>query len=156
MLFEILKASLNEPREIHTFLTGVRQRGVQTTEEMLKEGTFITGIGEITLEKDGLKLQPPSDGNPYYLTVLPIASLIRKLDDQKRIYRYGNSINLAYFQCNQCLLIFLLSDNFHFLYQIKVMFSEVIFTQKRGRKPHRKSLTLFLGNTIFLSQCNNH
>jgi hypothetical protein len=73
---------------------------------MLREGTFITGIGELTLEKNGLKLQAPSDGNPYYLTALPIASLIRKLDDEKRIYRYGKSMNLAYFQCCECLLTF--------------------------------------------------
>jgi hypothetical protein len=73
---------------------------------MLREGTFITGIGELTLEKDGLKLQPPHDGNPYYLTVLPIASLIRKLDDDRRIYRYGKSMNHTCFQCNECLLTF--------------------------------------------------
>jgi len=56
---------------------------------MLKEGAFITGVGELTTGKnnDGLKLQPPSNGSPFYLTVLPLSSLIRKLDDEKRVYR---------------------------------------------------------------------
>jgi E3 ubiquitin-protein ligase MUL1 len=57
---------------------------------MLKEGAFITGVGELKSGKyrDGLKLQPPSNGSPFYLTVLPLSSLIRKLDDEKRIYRF--------------------------------------------------------------------
>jgi E3 ubiquitin-protein ligase MUL1 len=56
---------------------------------MLKEGAFITGVGELTSgkNKDGLKLQPPSNGSPFYLTALPLSSLIRKLDDEKRFYR---------------------------------------------------------------------
>ncbi|PSN44666.1 hypothetical protein C0J52_15743 [Blattella germanica] len=66
---------------------GVRRRGVQTTEEMLREGTYVTGIGEISTIDGSMKLQTPSDGSPFYLTVLPISSLIRKLEDQKRIYR---------------------------------------------------------------------
>jgi E3 ubiquitin-protein ligase MUL1 len=68
---------------------------VQVTEEMLREGTFITGIGELVTEKneDGLKLQPPSDGSPFYLTILPLSSLIRKLDNQMRLYRYISMFN---------------------------------------------------------------
>ncbi|KAJ9592280.1 hypothetical protein L9F63_001176 [Diploptera punctata] len=65
----------------------VRQRGVQRTEEMLREGTYVTGIGELSSSGDGLKLQVPSNGSPFYLTALPISSLVRKLDDQRRIYR---------------------------------------------------------------------
>ncbi|XP_069695032.1 mitochondrial E3 ubiquitin protein ligase 1-like [Periplaneta americana] len=72
------------------FFAGVRQRGVQTTEEMLREGTFVNGIGELSVAgngRDGLKLQPPSDGSPFFLTVLPISSLIRKLEEEKNLYR---------------------------------------------------------------------
>jgi hypothetical protein len=66
---------------------------------MLREGTFITGIGELVSENNehGLKLQPPSDGSPFYLTVLPVSSLIRKLDNQMRLYKYVQSITLANF-----------------------------------------------------------
>jgi len=71
------------------FISGIRHQGVQVTEKMLKEGALITGVGELTSGKDndGLKLQPPSNGSPFYLTVLPLSSLIRKLDDEKRVYR---------------------------------------------------------------------
>ncbi|KAG8212648.1 hypothetical protein J437_LFUL018871 [Ladona fulva] len=31
------------------YFAGIRRRGIQTTEEMLKEGAIVTGIGEITL-----------------------------------------------------------------------------------------------------------
>lgn len=72
------------------YFAGVRQRGVQVTEDMLREGTFMTGIGELVSENNehGLKLQPPSDGSPFYLTVLPVSSLIRKLDEQMRLYKF--------------------------------------------------------------------
>lgn len=72
------------------FISGIRHQGVQVTEKMLKEGAFITGVGELTSgkNKDGLKLQPPSNGSPFYLTALPLSSLIRKLDDEKRFYRF--------------------------------------------------------------------
>ncbi|KAK5645563.1 hypothetical protein RI129_006863 [Pyrocoelia pectoralis] len=71
------------------FFTGFRQRGVQTTEEMLRKGTIITGIGELILSEDkkAVRLQPPRDGSPYYLTNMSIMSLLKKLDDQQRTYR---------------------------------------------------------------------
>lgn len=69
------------------FFSGFRQRGVQSTEKMLRHGTVMTGIGELNLEQDGsLKLQPPSNGGSYYLTTLPVTSLIKKIDASKRNY----------------------------------------------------------------------
>ncbi|KAJ8680038.1 hypothetical protein QAD02_015825 [Eretmocerus hayati] len=73
------------------FFTGHRQRGLQSTEEMLREGSIITGIGELSqssLKSDSLVLQPPVDGTPYYITTMSISSLLRKLDDRKRIYKW--------------------------------------------------------------------
>ncbi|XP_054007888.1 mitochondrial E3 ubiquitin protein ligase 1 [Hylaeus anthracinus] len=70
------------------FFTGVRQRGLQSTEELLREGAVITGIGELTKSKSKtLTLQPPLNGTPFYLTSMSISSLLRKLDDRKRTYR---------------------------------------------------------------------
>ncbi|XP_034182656.1 mitochondrial E3 ubiquitin protein ligase 1 [Osmia lignaria lignaria] len=70
------------------FFTGVRQRGLQSTEELLREGAVMTGIGELTRVKSKtLVLQPPLNGTPFYLTSMSISSLIRKLDDRKRTYR---------------------------------------------------------------------
>ena len=71
-------------------LIGVRQRGLQSTEEMLREGSVITGIGELTkssTKPDSLILQPPVDGTPFYLTTMSVSSLLRKLDDRRRTYR---------------------------------------------------------------------
>ncbi|XP_001599294.1 mitochondrial E3 ubiquitin protein ligase 1 [Nasonia vitripennis] len=73
------------------FFTGHRQRGLQSTEEMLREGSIITGIGELTKspsKPDSLILQPPVNGTPYYLTTMSLSSLLRKLDDRKKIYRW--------------------------------------------------------------------
>lgn len=71
------------------FFYGLRQRGIQETEKMLRKDTMITGIGELVSSKDGksLRLQPPSDGAPFYLTNMQITSLVRKLDDSKKNYR---------------------------------------------------------------------
>lgn len=81
-------SSLSFMDHIVGFFSGVRQRGLQTTEEMLKEGTVITGIGEISLSPEGkAQLFPPSDGSSYYLTVMPVSSLLRKLDESKLLLR---------------------------------------------------------------------
>lgn len=70
------------------FFSGVRQRGVQTTERMLRKGTVITGIGELAAAADGsVKLQPPTNGAAFYLTNMQITSLVRKLDDRRKNYR---------------------------------------------------------------------
>lgn len=72
------------------FFSGHRQRGLQSTEEMLREGSIITGIGELNVnpsKPESLILQPPLNGTPFYLTTMSLSSLIRKLDDRKKIYR---------------------------------------------------------------------
>ncbi|XP_018329612.1 mitochondrial E3 ubiquitin protein ligase 1 [Agrilus planipennis] len=71
------------------FFAGLRQRGIQTTERMLRKGTRITGIGELVASEDGktLKLQPPQNGAPFYLTTMQVPSLVKKLEDSKRSYR---------------------------------------------------------------------
>lgn len=66
----------------------MRQRGLQSTEELLREGAVMTGIGELTRTKSKtLTLQPPLNGTPFYLTSMSISSLLRKLDERKRTYR---------------------------------------------------------------------
>ncbi|CAH1375065.1 mitochondrial E3 ubiquitin protein ligase 1-like [Tenebrio molitor] len=71
------------------FFAGIRQRGVQSTEKMLREGTTITGIGELVYSQDAniLRLQPPSNGAPFYLTNMQVTSLIKKLNGSKKNYR---------------------------------------------------------------------
>lgn len=69
-------------------ILGIRQRGLQSTEELLREGSVMTGIGELAKTKSKtLALQPPLNGTPFYLTSMSISSLLRKLDERKRTYR---------------------------------------------------------------------
>ncbi|XP_044754066.1 mitochondrial E3 ubiquitin protein ligase 1 [Coccinella septempunctata] len=72
------------------FFAGIRQRGIQSTEKMLRKGTMITGIGELVYSKDGnvLQLQPPTNGAPFYLTNMQVTSLVKKLESSKRNYRW--------------------------------------------------------------------
>ncbi|KYN02310.1 Mitochondrial ubiquitin ligase activator of NFKB 1 [Cyphomyrmex costatus] len=72
------------------FFIGVRQRGIQSTEKMLREDSIITAIGELSrskTESNYLILQPPLNRCPFYITSMSITSLMRKLDDHKKIYR---------------------------------------------------------------------
>ncbi|XP_072943357.1 mitochondrial E3 ubiquitin protein ligase 1 [Epargyreus clarus] len=61
------------------FFSGVKQRGLQSMEEMLRDGSYITAVGELSRTGSGLKLQPPGDGLPLYLTTSTKSSLLKKL-----------------------------------------------------------------------------
>lgn len=75
------------------FFSGVRQRGVQTTERMLRQGAIITGIGELAASSDGqVRLQPPSNGGAFYLTNMQITSLVRRLEERRRNYRLASAL----------------------------------------------------------------
>uniref|UniRef100_A0A6M2DS15 RING-type E3 ubiquitin transferase n=1 Tax=Xenopsylla cheopis TaxID=163159 RepID=A0A6M2DS15_XENCH len=63
------------------FFSGVRQKGLQSTEEMLREGALITGIGELSSSNGKLVLQLPRSGNPLFLTTLTKTGLVFKLSD---------------------------------------------------------------------------
>lgn len=76
------------------YLLGVRQRGIQSTEKMLREDSIITAIGELSkskTESNYFTLQSPLNGPPFYITSTSITALIRKLDDRKKIYRHVTS-----------------------------------------------------------------
>ncbi|XP_065174300.1 mitochondrial E3 ubiquitin protein ligase 1-like [Atheta coriaria] len=76
-------------QHIYGFVMGLRQKGIQKTEQMLRTGTIMTGIGELSKSYDGksLKLQPAAN-TPFYLTNLHVTSLIKKLGEQKRNYMW--------------------------------------------------------------------
>ncbi|XP_013140951.1 PREDICTED: mitochondrial ubiquitin ligase activator of nfkb 1-A [Papilio polytes] len=70
------------------FFSGVRQRGLQTMEEMLRDGSYITAIGELSRTQTGaLKLQPPRDGLPLYLTTATKSSLLKRLASSRDFLR---------------------------------------------------------------------
>jgi len=62
-------------------------KGVQTTERMLIKGTTLTGIGELVSGPDGVTLQPPSDGRPYYLVKNSLSSLIKEVEGSRYTLR---------------------------------------------------------------------
>lgn len=64
------------------FFSGVRQRGLQTTEEILREGSFITAVGELEVDGDVVRMQP-TDFGPMFLTTATKSTLIRKFEEAK-------------------------------------------------------------------------
>merc|ERR1719309_1663086 len=68
-------------------VTGQILKGVQRTEMMLTSGTTLTGVGELVVSADGIKLQPPSDGRSYYLVKSSISSLINEMEGGKQVWK---------------------------------------------------------------------
>lgn len=58
------------------YLSGEKLKGQLETEEMLKVGTALTGVGELILDTDGtLSLRPPSNGSEYFLSIMGFETL---------------------------------------------------------------------------------
>ncbi|XP_052847282.1 mitochondrial E3 ubiquitin protein ligase 1 [Drosophila gunungcola] len=75
-------SSLSLFDHIFGFFSGVRQRGLQTTEEVLREGSFLTAIGELELDGNTLRMQPSQEG-PLFLTTATKSTLIKRFEDAK-------------------------------------------------------------------------
>lgn len=69
------------------FFLGVRQQGMQTTEEVLRDGSFITAVGELELDGGQLRLQPTAVG-PMMLTTATKNTILRRLEDAKASSMY--------------------------------------------------------------------
>ncbi|XP_028308104.1 mitochondrial ubiquitin ligase activator of NFKB 1 [Gouania willdenowi] len=70
------------------FFSGERPKGIQETEEMLRIGESMTGVGELVLENNLIKLQPPKQqGFCYFLTRLDHQALLRKHENTMRLWR---------------------------------------------------------------------
>ncbi|XP_053307624.1 mitochondrial ubiquitin ligase activator of NFKB 1 isoform X2 [Spea bombifrons] len=69
------------------YILGERPKGVQETEEMLKTGATITGVGELVLDNKIIKLQPPKADMRYYLSNLDFEALVKKQEAQVRLWR---------------------------------------------------------------------
>uniref|UniRef100_A0A182NIM5 RING-type E3 ubiquitin transferase n=1 Tax=Anopheles dirus TaxID=7168 RepID=A0A182NIM5_9DIPT len=63
--------------------SGVRQKGLQTTEEMLRDGSFITAVGELELDDGSVRLHPPSNGSPMFLTTATKNTLLKRLEEAR-------------------------------------------------------------------------
>ncbi|KAG9482757.1 hypothetical protein GDO78_011411 [Eleutherodactylus coqui] len=69
------------------FLTGERPKGIQETEEMLKIGAPVTGVGELVLDNKLLKLQPPKAGMLYYLSSMDFDSLVQRQESRVQLWK---------------------------------------------------------------------
>ncbi|XP_041860976.1 mitochondrial ubiquitin ligase activator of NFKB 1 [Melanotaenia boesemani] len=69
------------------FISGERPKGIHETEEMLRVGESVTGVGELVLDNNLIKLQPPKPGFCYFLTRLDYESLLKKQVSSVRLWR---------------------------------------------------------------------
>lgn len=69
------------------YISGERPKGIQETEQMLKVGTALTGVGELVLDNATIKLQPPKQGMPYYLSSLDFSTLLQKHEANVRFWK---------------------------------------------------------------------
>ncbi|XP_040049845.2 mitochondrial ubiquitin ligase activator of NFKB 1 [Gasterosteus aculeatus] len=69
------------------FISGERPKGIHETEEMLRLGEAVTGVGELVLDNDLIKLQPPKQGFRYFLTRLDYDSLLRQQGNSVWLWR---------------------------------------------------------------------
>ncbi|XP_076023153.1 mitochondrial ubiquitin ligase activator of NFKB 1 [Genypterus blacodes] len=72
---------------ISHFISGERPKGIHETEEMLRLGESVTGVGELVLDNSLVKLQPPKQGYRYFLSRLDYESLLRKQESGVRLWR---------------------------------------------------------------------
>ncbi|XP_034392422.1 mitochondrial ubiquitin ligase activator of NFKB 1 [Cyclopterus lumpus] len=69
------------------FISGERPKGIHETEEMLRLGDSVTGVGELVLDNNLIKLQPPKQGFRYFLTRLDYESLLKKQGNSVRLWK---------------------------------------------------------------------
>ncbi|NWI97027.1 MUL1 ligase, partial [Pitta sordida] len=86
------------------YISGERPKGIQETEEMLKVGTALTVVGELVLDNATIKLQPPKQGMPYYLSTVDFDSLLQKQEASARFWK----ILTALFGATACAVLFFL------------------------------------------------
>lgn len=70
---------------IGSFISGERPKGIHETEEMLRVGESITGVGELVLDNSLIKLQPPKQGYCYFLSRMDYESLLRDQEGTVRL-----------------------------------------------------------------------
>ncbi|XP_027867367.1 mitochondrial ubiquitin ligase activator of NFKB 1 [Xiphophorus couchianus] len=72
---------------ISQFISGEQPKGIHEMEEMLRVGDSVTGVGELVLDNDLIKLQPPKQGFCYFLTRQNYEFLLRKQVNAGRVWK---------------------------------------------------------------------
>jgi hypothetical protein len=72
------------------WLTGDIQKGVQSTERMLLNGTAVTAVGELTFCRDDrqVRVQAPADGRGYFLTKSNLSTLVKELESESKVLKW--------------------------------------------------------------------
>ncbi|KAL7864198.1 hypothetical protein AOLI_G00156180 [Acnodon oligacanthus] len=69
------------------FISGERPQGIRETEEMLRLGASMTGVGELVLDSNLVRLQPPKQGLRYFLSRLDYETLLGKQEGSLRLWK---------------------------------------------------------------------
>ncbi|KFP90719.1 Mitochondrial ubiquitin ligase activator of NFKB 1, partial [Apaloderma vittatum] len=88
--------------KFHPSIHGERPKGIQETEQMLKVGAMLTGVGELVLDNTTIKLQPPKQGLPYYLSSVDFNTLLQKQEADVRFWK----ILTVLFGFATCVILF--------------------------------------------------
>ncbi|XP_043975684.1 mitochondrial ubiquitin ligase activator of NFKB 1 [Gambusia affinis] len=72
---------------VSQFISGEQPKGIHELEEMLRLGDSVTGVGELVLDNDLIKLQPPKQGFCYFLTRQNYEFLLRKQVNAGKVWR---------------------------------------------------------------------
>lgn len=92
------------PDVIGHYISGERPKGIQETEQMLKVGAALTGVGELVLDNNTIKLQPPKQGLRYYLTSADFDALLKKQESSAKLWK----ILTILFGFSTCAVLFYL------------------------------------------------
>lgn len=76
---------------LFSFFSGMRQKGLQTTEEILRDGSFVTAIGELDASENTLRIQPSNVG-PMIITTATKNTILKRYQDLKNSALYVKSI----------------------------------------------------------------
>ncbi|XP_004592355.2 mitochondrial ubiquitin ligase activator of NFKB 1 [Ochotona princeps] len=86
------------------YISGERPKGIQETEEVLKVGATLTGVGELVLDNDAVRLQPPKQGMQYYLSSQDFDSLLQRQESSVRFWK----VLVLVFGFATCAMLFFL------------------------------------------------
>ncbi|XP_063063762.1 mitochondrial ubiquitin ligase activator of NFKB 1 [Engraulis encrasicolus] len=69
------------------FISGERPQGIRETEDMLRLDENVTGVGELVLDNNLIKLQPPKQGYHYFLSREGYPALLATQERSARVWR---------------------------------------------------------------------
>lgn len=75
------------------YLSGEKPKGFLETEEIVRVGATLTGIGELVLDSDKIiKLQPPKDGLEYFLSTMDFPSILKQQESSVKLWKVFTTI----------------------------------------------------------------